>query len=235
MKSYRHALLAGAVLFATSAALPNIQAQTINYGSSYLQTVELLTSNGGSQFAGGFTWQLGYFDTGFTPNSTNYSLWADNWNSVASTTPGIDDNATPGDTSDDWYFVTGSSPSPVPNDAVGKQAYVFAFNNLGLIGTASGEALLYSQGGVTFTNELVPPTSFDIANSPSADDDVFNVIWGRVNRNTDGSEIVGSNGIFTFNPGANFEAQTGSFVPEPGSLLLGLAGVGLMLRRRRAK
>lgn len=225
MKFHSSSLFLPAVLVAaTLGVVPAAQAQSVLWGTTPTNPSSLLLSNGSSQPLD-FTWQLGWFDDGFTPSASNYLDWSDSWNAVDTENLTLDSGFT---------YIDGNA-NPLPASSYGKQAYVFAFNDIGLIGAAGGEALLYRRDGLTFPSDPfgLPPNLL-IENVAGTQDDNFTVIWGRVDRDlSSGAGVITGGGIFTGT--GNFEAQTAAFVPEPTSALLGLLGSALALVRRRKK
>jgi hypothetical protein len=243
MKSKLNTLLALALLGFIFASVGKVQSQTVDWGTSYSENPLSFLSDGtvDNQI---LTWQLGWFTDGFTPDQTNYMSWATNWNPV--------------DTNAHTFIVDNSFPSgglwsvaghvdDVGVEAGGKQQYMFAYNSLGLIGTTSGEAFLARQDGLFFPQG---PTAnvFDIADFPlSSNDDLFTVIWGRVDRNMyqPGGLVSGGGDISFVVPDSNatpadslngtFEAQSATWpIPEPSSaLLVSLVGLTFLLKRRR--
>jgi hypothetical protein len=219
-----------------------VQAQTVDWGTSYSENPLSFLSDGTVDDQV-LSWQLGWFADGFTPDQTNYLAWAVNWNPV--------------DTNAHTFFADPSLPSGglwsvaghvdnVGVEAGGKQQYLFAYNSLGLLGTTSGEAFLARQDGLLFPQG---PTAnvFDIADFPlSSDDDLFTVIWGRVDREMYdvGGVSVGGGEFSSVVPDSTatppdslngtFEVQSATWpIPEPSSaLLLMLVGFKFMLRRR---
>jgi hypothetical protein len=130
--------------------------------------------------------------------------------------------------------------------AAGRQIYTFAWNDLNLIGTPLGEALLYREDGL-FLPSTPNQVTFDIAdNQLDPADDNFTVIWGQVDRRIDvidADAVLRGGGLITAplsdssQPGvfqADWEAQFATWeIPEPSSALLALIGSLGLLRRRR--
>jgi len=71
----RHLLLAGAA--AALLAAPGSAAITIDWGSVFPTSV--VTSTGAVVPSEGFYFEIGVFNTGFTPEQTNRDEWFDNW------------------------------------------------------------------------------------------------------------------------------------------------------------
>jgi hypothetical protein len=131
--------------------------------------------------------------------------------------------------------------------AAGKQQYQFAYNSLGLLGTPDGEAFLTRQDGLLFPDGPIANV-FDIADFPfNSDDDLFTVIWGRVDRDmyATGGIVTGSGEISSVVPDSNatpadslngrFEVQSATWpIPEPSSaLLIMVVGFRCIFRRRK--
>lgn len=209
----------------------HVQAQTVDWGTDATLTGNAARLSDGSAMTNAVTWSLGYFANGFVPDATNYLGWAANYVSVG-TTAWQDDGtgiwSVPGHVDD------------VGAAAAGNQVYTFAFNNLSLLGTSSGEALLYRLDGQTFPtipnfiNAQLPDNPFD------PNDDAFSVIWGTVDRNIYGAGGLIVGGGLVTSAGADsvageFTAQTATWaaVPEPATGLLGALGCLALFRRKR--
>jgi hypothetical protein len=208
-------LLAGMAL-----AWPQAQAQMVVWGTSASFMPLSYTSDGAVDHAK-LTWQLGWFTNSFVPTADNWAQWQANWHPVAS------------DHHRDWggIWAVAVNTEDVGSLAAGKQVYVFAFNDVALLGTPAGEALLYRQDGLLFPNTPNQAT-FDIAGkqvdgNPLANDLPVTVIWGRLDRRMyEPGGIVAGGGTFsvlvpdsTAQPPAHlngtFEAQSGTW---PGTL-----------------
>ena len=226
-------------------SLSVLHGQTVAWGSS-VSVNPLAFNSTGTVDNNTNIWDLGYFNDGYTPDATNWATWADNWKAVDTNYHKEWDNV---------YWAVATNNYSVAPAAVGKQMYVFAYNDLAKIGTPQGEALIYRQNGLLFPSSPNQET-FDIANNPTDDgksfnDDNFTVIWGRVDRemyaDANGNNgILTGGGIFSFvvpdsnatpydNGNGTFEAQfaTWQVVPEPSAALLSALGMLLLLRRRR--
>jgi MYXO-CTERM domain-containing protein len=184
----------------------------------------------GSATGDTLTWTLGYFNDGFTPSETNFDDWAANYVEVDRDTERF---FTP-------FFAVSGIKEDVGTAAAGKQAWIFAFNDLGKIGTTEGEALLFAEDGFLFPEVLFSGT-FDIEDNPfDGIDDAFTVVWGQVDRDRDaaGGRITGggefSNQLADTST-LEWEAQTATWpIPEPSVMLMGLAALALLGRRRRS-
>lgn len=219
---------------------PLAEGQTVAWGTSVSENPLSFDSKGNVDNEV-MTWQLGWFNDGFIPDQTNYLEWAANWNAVS---------GGPSDTGegihqfwDDIFWAVSVNTADVGAAAAGKQEYIFAFNDLGLIGTDQGEALLLRQDGFLFPASPTPGDSFDIADNPyDTNDDALTVIWGRVDRNMTGQGgIVTGGGEFSMLVAdsnapelqGTFEAQFATWVPEPSTALLGAIGSLALMRRKR--
>lgn len=212
-------------------ATPLLQAQTTAWGSSIVGN-PLGYYSDGSVISDTAPVQLGWFTNGFTPTAGNMSQWATNWNPVA--TASHQDLG--------GYFGVSAEYSSSSENApeMTKQAYVFAFNDLSLLGQPGFEALLYREDGYVFPT--VPNAdTFDIAdNIGDTKDDGFTVIWGRLDRDISnpGGVLAGGgefSNLLADATGLQWEFQLGGIaaVPEPSSALLGLVGIVAFMRRRR--
>lgn len=253
-KTWCFAGLAGLLLMASQA-----HGQTVAWGGS-VSVNPLSFDSKGNPDIGVMVWELGWFNDGYTPDATNYATWATNWNSV-------DVGAFL-----DYGGLFAANEIVDNPGAVGKVMYTFVHNGGSadtsvwgpLMGTPDGEALLYTLG-MTFLSTPAPTQSFNIANNPldASDDDNFQVIWGRVDRNMyldslwggantpaspappNGGVIQGGGIITSLIPDSQaspydllngtFENQTATWelIPEPSAALLGAIGAVLLLRRRR--
>lgn len=242
----------------TLAAAPRADAQTVAWGTSVSFNPIAFNSDGSLDNSVN-QWSIGYFADGFVPDATNYLDWGVNYTPVSSLVP-EEDPLAPGSgnlvnypyhRSESGLWSVSVNTYDVGPAAGGKQIYMFAYNDLSLIGTPEGEALLYREDGLLLPS--VPnQITFDIADNPRDPvDDNFTVIWGRVDRDTinaggilrgggiitaleDADSATGSgNGGFDelFSP---YEAQFATWpIPEPSVALLGCIGWLLLLRRRR--
>jgi hypothetical protein len=260
--------LAGVV--GTLSLVAQAHGQTVAWGGSVSESTLSFDSKGNAD-TGSMIWQLGYFATGYTPTATNYSTWAANWNSVDVGSHRRYDDPDPLSEFPVLYAANEIVDDPGPS-AVGKIMYTFVHNGGSadpavwgpLMGTADGEALLYTSG-LTFQPVPAPTVSFNIANNPldASDDNTFQVIWGRVDRNmyldslwggtntpaspapANGGVITGGGLITSPVPDSQtpapydflngtFENQTATWqIPEPSAAFLGAISALLLLRRRR--
>jgi len=230
-----------------------LQAQTVAWGSSANFNPISFTSNGSVD---NLTWQIGWFNNGYTPTFSNYATWASNWNGVSSLTP-EPEIGNPGNLVNfpyykdfDGLWAVSVNTYDVGALAAGKQMYTFAFNDMSKIGTPLGEVLLYREDGLLFPT--VPnQVTFDIADNPlDTNDDPFTVIWGQVDRQVYGAGgmLVGG-GIYSDlkldsntqppnNGFGTFESQSFTWptpIPEPSVAILGCFGMMALLRRHRSR
>ncbi len=229
-----------------------LHAQTVAWGTSFSEAGPIAYNSNGSVDIAQNIWTLGYFTTGFVPNANNFTDWVGNWNRVSNLVVQENPPGSGNFENDPRHVNFGDITSPfwvvsmntldVGSDAAGRQAYIFAYNNLSLIGTPQGEALLFRQNGL-----LMPAApsqiTFDIANGPEAADNDFTVIWGRVDRDMiqPGGVLQGGGVITNLIPDSaapeglgTFEAQFATWpIPEPSSAFLVICGASVALLRRR--
>lgn len=244
--------------------LLRVEAQTVAWGGSASNSPLSYDSHGNVD-VGLLTWELGWFADGYIPESSNAESWADNWNSVA-----IGSYQDFGGIYAANFVVT--DPLAIDPSAEGKTIFTFVHNGGAdknvwgkLMGTADGEALIYTES-LSYLAAPAPTQTSDIADNPlDSSDDVLTVIWGRVDRNmyadadwggentptgpapANGGVITGG-GVIS-NPIADsqvtpydnlngiFENQTATWVeaPEPSSAILGALGMLLLFRRCRCE
>jgi hypothetical protein len=185
-----------------------------------------LLNSSGLVIDSAYSFSLGAFETGFTPTLSNMDQWQNNWRplEVASQGAGWDSNT---QLISDTGVITAANTSQFdPTNT----AYLWVYNTQDY---ASGSewALLYDND---IPSNQADPWTFPNINSPS---DVQLFV-----QDLDASIVGGANNVFvgerSFSPNT-FTIQTSSVqvapIPEPGScLLVGLAGLALRLRRRRA-
>jgi PEP-CTERM motif len=193
---------------------------------------DLLFDSGGVALTAAFSFDLGTFEVGFTPDETNMSQWLTNWRVFDTATAGA--GWDPGTQSLSWltdHTATGESASgnatPGAMFPEGTQAYLWVYTSKD-IGTLPEWALLMDQ--------IVAPNLGDdwLYPDPALQSgeqfnwrtgDLDAAIFGAVN----GSRS--SSGSFTAPSGA-FTLQT-HLVPEPSGLLLMGAGLLALHRRKR--
>jgi hypothetical protein len=221
-------LLLGSLLLALS-ALP-ARATTIDWGNS---AGDVLLSSNGVPLDDTYIFELGSFG-GFTPTGLNQGDWLANWKPLdraqAPAASGWNSAASFFSSSVtllDGGISSESPPLPAFTFAPGEQAYIFVYNSLALDGVSEW-ALITNNGldGNAANDWLMPnavgKTAIALEWRLS---DASTVIHGGVNS-------MQGYGNYTFDPGT-FDLQTHT-VPEPaGVLLMAVAGLHL-LRRRRA-
>ena len=168
-----------------------------------------------------FQFELGGFQSGFTPTSANLSLWESNWVSFDLANFGNNGwNPTPGVSSytDSGTLVTAgpglvSSAETGGTFSIGQQAYLWTYNTKAITGTTEW-ALLVN-----------PTWSFPVASDPSGPPAVQ--FWSLGDAGN--TAVVGE-----VTPDLNnFSTLQTQAVPEPGSALMILvAGVVFRFRRK---
>lgn len=221
------------VITALAAALSStaLHAQTTAWGSSIVPNPVGYFSNG-TAISEAVPVQLGWFADGFLPTAANITDWAAHW--IPVDTGKQEDFGGYYGVSDEYSSPTEFAPE------MGKQAYIFAYNDLAILGQPGTEALLIRENGLKFPALLLQDT-FDIAdNLLNAKDDDFTVIFGRVDRNmySLGGVIQGGGEFSNLLPDATneqWEFQLGGIyaIPEPSAAMLGVIGALALLRRRR--
>jgi hypothetical protein len=200
-------------------------ARTISWRSGIGDT---LVDSGGLSLTDAFIFELGAFDAGFTPDATNYGEWESRWHAFGQATyePLLGNGWEPGaqyftkDTTVLGGQLSSESP-PLASYAftAGMQAFLWVYDSK-TVAPTSEWALV---GGSTWnfpSSDLLNLTPV-VWELNSAD----RTIWG-------GANDIRGDGLYTALPGS-FDLQTAA-VPEPaGLILLGLAGWGFGLRRRR--
>ena len=200
-------------------------ARTISWRSGIGDT---LVDSGGLSLTDAFIFELGAFDAGFTPDATNYGEWESRWHAFGQATyePLLGNGWEPGaqyftkDTTVLGGQLSSESP-PLASYAftAGMQAFLWVYDSK-TVAPTSEWALV---GGSTWnfpSSDLLNLTPV-VWELNSAD----RTIWG-------GANDIRGDGLYTALPGS-FDLQTAA-VPEPaGLVLLGLAGWGFGLRRRR--
>ena len=200
-------------------------ARTISWRSGIGDT---LVDSGGLSLTDAFIFELGAFDAGFTPDATNYGEWESRWHAFGQATyePLLGNGWEPGaqyftkDTTVLGGQLSSESP-PLASYAftAGMQAFLWVYDSK-TVAPTSEWALV---GGSTWnfpSSDLLNLTPV-VWELNSAD----RTIWG-------GANDLRGDGLYTALPGS-FDLQTAA-VPEPaGLILVGLAGWGFGLRRRR--
>jgi outer membrane autotransporter protein len=209
--------------------LSGAHAQSVAWGTSANLQPMSFNSNGGLD---NMTWQLGWFNSGYTPDGSNYETWVANFNRVSSLTP-VPDPMNPGTLvnfptyrNDGGVWAVSVNTFDVGAAAAGQQMVVFAYNDASAFGTPQGEVLIYQQDGLLFPAAPNQAT-FDINDNPGdPSDDSFTVFWGRVDREVyadggvvedpDDDSVVrvpqeDSNATPAFSGAATFETQSASW------------------------
>lgn len=175
-----------------------------------------------------FTFELGAFDAGFTPDATNYGEWSSRWHAFGQATyePLLGNGWEPSM----QYFTKDTSvlagqlsseapPLPSYSFTAGRQAWLWVYDSKAVTPTSEWALV----GGSTWnfpTSDLLnlTPVVWELNSADLS-------IWGGANN------LRGA-GNFSALPAA-FDLQT-AVVPEPGSLvLLSVAGWLVGMRRRR--
>lgn len=219
--------LTSAAALALVCAAGTLNAQTVHWGNALLDT--LIQSDGTEITAGdGFTFQIGVFQSGFTPTSGNPENWLANWrpldgaafnddaNFFNSTFDIVPDSVEP-------QFGTSNSPEAYPGLQVqaGQQLWMFVYNNTNMDTTTE----LFLAGAGTWTlptvanNQMIMPGGFRVSQIVSAP------VFGGANDLRGGGNYSGGD------PG--FELQTATFIPEPSAVLLQAAGLFALCTLRR--
>lgn len=200
-------------------------ARTISWRSGIGDT---LIDSTGLSLDDRFTFELGAFDAGFTPDATNYGDWSSRWHAFGQATfePLFGNGWEPGlqyftkDTTVLGGQLSSESP-PLASYAftAGTQAFLWVYDSK-LVAPTSEWALVSGSTWNFPTSDLLnlTPVLWELN---SAD----RTIWG-------GANDLRGDGLYTALPGS-FDLQT-AVVPEPaGLVLLGCAGWVLGMRRRR--
>ena len=219
-------------------AAGSIQGSTIFWGTP--QNSDLLdpafahlhlVNSQGVLLDGSYSFELGTFAPGFTPDATNLDQWELNWiifdKAVAGNgwNPGNQEVA---GTVDHTPTSGSSSPSATPAGVYpqGAPAYLWVYNTKNMIVSPEWALLQDVDNGSNIYEAWEFPDPADTGGSFDWQvRDVDTPIFGGVNG-------VRGAGDFAVAP-AQFAVQTAA-VPEPGSALLMGLGSLLVLRRRRA-
>lgn len=217
-------------LFAMSSSM--LTARTIDWGGS---VNGLLYTSNGIALDASFTFELGTFGDTFVPTQFNMELWTANWKvfdrAIAPALNGWDP-ATQFFSGTATLQTNGTSsespPLPAYTFAQGEQAYIWVYNGL-TIDALSEWALV--------TNNSLDGNALDDWTMPAHSDHTLQPLDWRLSNATGvpfgGLNDVEGPGQYTVTP-PSFDLQT-HVVPEPASaLLVGIAGLLAMRRRRSA-
>ena len=201
-------LLALATLFT-----PIAPAQTLNWASPVFSSI---VDSEGLALDNSFTFQLGVFNPGFTPEESNTSEWFDNWVMLdqADYDPSI------------GYFTASIFLKDVPNYSTifaEKEAYLWIRNaNTAEPGT---EWFLGRATSWVLPQEILGccgnglPVEWSVSDLETTVPD-FGTQGGH-----EGPGVVVNSGTFSL--------QTATFIPEPGSVSLVIIATMMLLGRRR--
>ncbi len=218
MKSYLFTLLAAVCVIAASPS----NAQTLNWGGQF---GDVLTDSEGNLLDANFTFELGAFISGFIPSEHPLDQWSSNWRmfDTAEFNPGF------------GYFtgevfildnVTSSNPSANPASFAGLVAYLWIRDNDQPI--PGSEWLLVRSDQWTF-----PLTGGDCCDTSVIQWSISDLDGGDMPQWGRQGNAVGP-GSYSTNTSSTSSLQTFGFVPEPSTALLtAIAGLGMVLRRKR--
>ncbi len=221
-----------AIIFLMIAGSGTISARSINWGSNLLSN---LYDSNGVALSDAFKFEIGSFQTGFVPDSTNLNLWETNWkvfdHAEAPASSGWNSalryvassaNLTAGGTS------SKSPPLPAWTFSQNEKGYMWAFNSQTYASGVEWALITNNASDGSPANDWLFPAPSDQSSQP-LDWKISNasaVVFGGLN-NVEGA------GSFSVTPGS-FNLQTHQPVPEPGSAALMLvAAIAAGLRRRR--
>lgn len=183
----------------------------------------------GSGMDTSFTFELGSFNSGFTPTAGNTNLWQDNWNAAPGSGGSASANYTqaplPGPIAPNTGHSNNFSGSVTLNTnaspfSTSDQAYVWGYDDRGVSGT--GEWLLITNPAWLFPAVVPGPQiggpQFDAGDAGTV------AVLGSVN-----PEFSSAGD----DPHLQSESVFLRPVPEPSSAVLIAGGIGMMLVRRR--
>ncbi len=221
-----------ALIFMLASGVAPLSARSINWGSNLLSS---LYDSKGIALDDAFKFEIGAFQTTFTPDSTNLNLWAANWK--------VFDHAE-APASSGWNSAFGyvsSSANLTVSGTSSKSppltAWTFSQNEKGYLWTFNTQTYNPSVEWSLITNNA---SDGNVANDwlfpPPSDQTSFPLDWKVTNANASifgGLNNVEGAGTFSATPGS-FNLQTHQPVPEPGSAILMMAAsLAAGLRRRR--
>lgn len=210
-----------------------VNTNQLNWGS--LEESTIVDSNGNRLSPDNFTFDLGAFVDGFTPDDANVSLWAANWRSFNVAVYSFDGDDTGNFASEytmyeSGNFNTGSfSYGDFEDLGISRNAYIWVYNSQSPEpGTewflARSSTWVFPTLGLDCCDND-PPIEWSMGDLSDAG---VTPIWGG----QDGQQGAGL--VNNFISGADL--QTFTFIPEPSSaLLISLAGVLGVFRRSRAR
>lgn len=232
------------VIFLSSQIAVFSQQHQIDWGTSAVTDI-VITSDGSPITLTEFTIELGGFEGGFVPTTSNIGEWVNNWQIFDAVTDLDTDTSGPnGETADAFIADSGttngrfvgtgfleSDQTSSSEDANGvdtfapnQQAYVFIRNSDTT--DPGSEWLLYtSESGDDWEfpsvtgGQPATPESWFLSDVDTA---VFGAVNGTIEGGGEHSDIT-----------TDFLLRTHTFVPEPSSALLILLGALPFLRRRR--
>jgi len=257
MKKHILILIATLAFTATSARASGInwgnnafgQVQTGTDGSGNpIYTTEPLYNSTGGLLDNSFTFELGTWNTGFTPTTANVTSWASNWNvlSTASSTSSpltwlsLDPGSSGVNDPNQNYQFFQSSASFNTNGTVqpgghvfqtGQQVYLWAFNSQAAVATSEWALVTDVNGAGSPSNAWTVPDPTNTVAQPVTWSlyDADTAVFGALN----GVTGAGNQSVAPSGPYALQTYNLIGVVPEPGSaLLVLLAGVAFRLRRR---
>jgi len=230
-----HFLSAGLIGIMTFSSL-SLCASTIFWGTRYLDT---LVDSSGANLDSSFAFELGTFETGFTPNSSNITDWASKWMvfDAALFNDGWDASATFVNASAEHLTTGGSSSSDAVSTDVftqGSQVYLWVFNSK-IAAETSQWALLLDNDRAANEFGNAPGALYNAWEIPDPLDALGSFDWQTRDLDTalfGGVNNVQGPGIYSANP-ASFTIQTHA-VPEPGSAIFIFIAGAAFLRRRHS-
>lgn len=227
-----YALLAACTMFGGSRALT---AAEIAWESEYRETGSKLYDSTGQTLGSSIYFEIGSFQTGFTPTALNMDQWAANWKMF--------DKTYDGDTNGLWDAAHGQfgggaqfdpsgyslSPDASPSTifSADEQLYIWAYNSKDYIEGSEWALVTRTQpSGTPAFNDWITP---DPAGSFTAQvklQEADTVVFGGLN------DVQGPGTYDTGAAPASFDLQLHA-VPEPSSMMLALLGLLGFVRRRR--
>ena len=221
--------LTSAAALALFSAAGTVNAQTVHWGNALLDT--LIQSDGTDiTAADGFTFQIGVFQSGFTPTSANPDNWLANWRPLdgASFNDGANFYSSTfqiiPDSGDPQYGIS-NSPEAHPGLRIqaGQQLWMFVYNNTNMDTTTE----LFLAGAGTWSLPAIANTQMNMPVNYRLSQALSTPVFG-------GSNDTRGGGNYSVPPGT-FALQTATFVPESSTVVFTAAVLALAgMRRRRA-